>query len=190
MAPQLVLLWTLALGGAHGAQGDPLRPGVSLVAAELEDFAFEPDGRPAQGALVVSSAGGKAVANGEGWYRLAVDLPLEATSLQVTAVGAAGRSRLASRSVGLAGGPGRIAVGPLFLAPGSSCSPSWLPAFGGRGTDAFVHALAVYDDGSGPALYAGGSFGTWGAWPRAASRDGTARAGRPWAAAWTPPSMP
>ena len=43
-----------------------------------------------------------------------------------------------------------------------------------------VYALAVFDDGSGPALYAGGDFTTAGGVAGATtSRSGTARAGRP-----------
>ena len=41
---------------------------------------------------------------------------------------------------------------------------AWLPVQGsqGRGTDGVVRSLLVWDDGSGPALYAGGSFTTAG----------------------------
>lgn len=40
-----------------------------------------------------------------------------------------------------------------------SCTPMWLANFGGaQGLNARVNALAVFDDGSGPALYAGGIF--------------------------------
>src|SRR5258707_909258 len=42
----------------------------------------------------------------------------------------------------------------------SGCQPAWLPTFGGQpGIGASnVFALATFDDGSGPALYAGGDF--------------------------------
>jgi hypothetical protein len=36
--------------------------------------------------------------------------------------------------------------------------PGWSPGFGTVGVDDSVSALTVFDDGSGPALYAGGSF--------------------------------
>jgi len=39
---------------------------------------------------------------------------------------------------------------------------AWTPGFEGRGLDESVWALAVYDDGTGPALYAGGEFITAG----------------------------
>src|SRR5262245_27936933 len=42
----------------------------------------------------------------------------------------------------------------------ADCQPSWLPTFGALPVDGTVNALAVFDDGGGPALYAGGSFTT------------------------------
>src|SRR5262245_5072619 len=47
-------------------------------------------------------------------------------------------------------------------APGASaqgCQPAWLPTFGALpGVNARINAMAVFDDGSGPALYCGGDF--------------------------------
>ena len=44
-----------------------------------------------------------------------------------------------------------------------ACDLSWIPTFGFfPGVNQEVLALAVYDDGSGPALYAGGGFSTAG----------------------------
>lgn len=41
----------------------------------------------------------------------------------------------------------------------AQCQPSWIPTFGGSpGVDGDVYALAQFDDGSGSALYVGGSF--------------------------------
>src|SRR5262245_49480683 len=72
------------------------------------------------------------------------------------------------------------ASGLLFLAPAAAgqtaCQPSWVPAFGGMpGVDDIVAALAQFDDGSGPALYAGGLFTSAGgaAANRIAKWDGT-----------------
>jgi hypothetical protein len=46
---------------------------------------------------------------------------------------------------------------------GATCQPGWIPTFGGQpGTSNDVRALAVFDDGSGPALSVGGAFGTAG----------------------------
>lgn len=46
---------------------------------------------------------------------------------------------------------------PARAQVGGSCQPQWLPSSGGQ-TDAhgIVNALATFDDGTGPALYAGG----------------------------------
>lgn len=66
--------------------------------------------------------------------------------------------------------PARASVSPtLASASADACRPSWLPIFGpAPGVDGVVHttmqldlgvvALAVFDDGSGPALYAGGTI--------------------------------
>jgi hypothetical protein len=45
--------------------------------------------------------------------------------------------------------------------------------------DGHVGALAPFDDGTRPALYVGGDFTTVRVCPRAGSRDGTGRPGRP-----------
>lgn len=60
---------------------------------------------------------------------------------------------------------------------GSSCTPQWLATFGGvQGLDGTVEALAVFDDGSGAALYAGGRLESAGGQPasRVARWDGNA----------------
>src|SRR5262245_45143704 len=57
-------------------------PGAHVV---FEGFVFAPDGSPAQGAVVVTSAGGKAVVDASGHYRLEVRVPREAENVQVTA---------------------------------------------------------------------------------------------------------
>ncbi len=162
-------LAALALGLSASTQGgvSPVEPGAELARIEdagssvlvaFEGFVFEPDGAPAEGAVVVSSAGGQAVADWHGCYRLEARVPIDAESLRITAVGRASRNLLASTSVGLPAAPGLVRVAPLWL-EGSSCQPSWLPTFGGQpGTEYHVYALTVFDDGAGPALYAGGYF--------------------------------
>src|SRR6185295_9162926 len=95
-----VLCWlaALALGGSasaqdlrrlegEGAPTDVQEEVESRVPVVLEGFVSNPDGSPAEGAVVVSSAGGKAVADVRGWYQLEAPVPLEAESVQVTAVG-------------------------------------------------------------------------------------------------------
>ncbi len=48
--------------------------------------------------------------------------------------------------------------GSLDICP-LNCQPFWQTYLGGRlGMDAAIRAMIVYDDGTGPALYAGGSF--------------------------------
>ena len=58
----------------------------------------------------------------------------------------------------------------------AACAAEWIPTYGGYPSPTFyegaVLALAVYDDGHGPALYAGGSFGPSGANNYVARWDG------------------
>jgi hypothetical protein len=119
-----------------------------------------PDGSPARGAVVVSSAGRSAAVGADGSFafELAVDPAEAAVELTAVANGSQG-SLVAQRTIdGLHGGSSRNA-GTLHLAASGGCVPEWIPTFGGTlGPNERVLALAVYDDGSGPALYAGGVF--------------------------------
>ncbi len=133
-----------------------------------------PNGEPAQGAVVVTSAGGEAVSDADGAFALEIDVPLETASIQVTAVAAAraGAGNLvASTRVTLLASLGTTSVGRLVLASMSSCQPTWLPAFGGQpgvsggGTSGSLHALTVFNDGSGAALFVGGEFTSAGGVP-------------------------
>jgi hypothetical protein len=180
MQVTLRFLGSFALGAAALAQGS-----ATVGPEELEEtgspvvfegFVFAPDGSPAQGAVVVTSAGGKAVVDASGHYRLETRVPREAEHVQVTAVGSGGQKLVASARVGVSSTTGSVRVDPLSLVQGSTCSPSWLPTFGEYpGTDGLITALAVYDDGSGPALYAGGGFTIAGGAPanRIARWDGS-----------------
>jgi hypothetical protein len=49
-------------------------------------------------------------------------------------------------------------------AASAQCTPAWTPGFGPaeQGLNGPVYALAAYDDGTGPALYAGGAFSSAG----------------------------
>jgi len=138
---------------------------VPNVAAEdcvevtFEGVVLAPDGAPADEAVVVSSAGGQVVADSDGAFRLDVQVAVGAGAVQLTAVAGGGGRLLASKRVPVPAVPGPVRVGSLQLARSSSCSPSWLPTFGGQpGTSNEVKALLVFDDGGGPALYAGGYF--------------------------------
>ena len=181
MTRELVLC-TITLASSFGpVVAEPVQEGGLAFEVEerltlvFEGFVSEADGSPAEGAVVVSSAGGKAVTDPRGRYRLEVLVPIDAQRVQVTAVGRGSQSSRASVSVALPlSDP--VSVGPLQLAQGNGCSPSWLPTFGEfPGTSLDVGALAVFDDGGGPDLYVGGSF-SW-AGGTAASRiarwDGT-----------------
>ena len=148
-----------ALAGSAGAQ----TASVETVPIVLTGRVVGPDGAPHEGAVVVSSAGGRAITDARGTWRLEVEVPLDASSVQVTAVaGGAGGSTVASGQVAITGSS-TASSGTLMLGPGGCCQPSWVPTFGedpgvAGGSSGYVFALAVYDDGSGPALYVGGSF--------------------------------
>ena len=167
----LLWSWTLAavslgaLGGA-AAQGSPgkagaeraIEDGAAWASFVLAGNVREPDGTPAQGAVVSSSAGGQAVTSAAGAFRLEVVVPVEALEVQITAVGANGLSS-ASTVVACSSPSGRIGIGTLHLARRSTCTPSWVPTFGSMpGANGTPLAWAVFDDGSGPAVYAGGDF--------------------------------
>lgn len=135
--------------------------GSNSVAFTFAGVVRSPNGRPAQGAVVVSSAGGEAITDSDGNFLLETQVPREAESVQVTAVG--GGKLLASQSVTLVPSTGNVTVAPLQLAVSTTCTPSWLPTFGeAPGTNGTILALAVFDDGNGAALYAGGDFTTAG----------------------------
>jgi hypothetical protein len=51
-----------------------------------------------------------------------------------------------------------IAVLAVSAASGQLCPPDWLPANFAQTVDGSVLCMAVYDNGTGPKLYAGGSF--------------------------------
>jgi hypothetical protein len=168
--------------GVHLVSPDTRVERVGIQSSEdsgsffFEGFVHSPDGTPAEGAVVVSSAGGQAVTDAGGRFRLEVRSFLGAESVQITAVGRAGGNLVASRQVALPAVPGSVWAGALGLARGSTCSPSWLPTFGERpGMDNSVSALTVFDDGGGAALYAGGAFTTAGgvAASRIAQWDGS-----------------
>jgi len=162
---ELTSLFLSALGSLapatalESAHVDP--PDVAPIV--LDGFVLAPDGAPAQGAVVVSSEGGHAVTDAAGRYRLEVALPHDVERVRITACGPAGANETASAVHFLSGTAASERVAPLLLVRGASCRPAWLPTFGGLpGTTGDVFALAVHDDGTGPALYVGGDFGVAG----------------------------
>jgi hypothetical protein len=125
----------------------------------LEGLVVDAEGAPAGGAVIVTSAGGQTVAGRGGAFRLALALPGDVLELNVTAVRTVGvATQAGSRRVTIQGAWDVLAVGTLALSSGG-CQPAWLPTFGAY-TDLNepAYALAAFDDGHGPALYAGGSF--------------------------------
>ncbi len=157
--------------GAAGTRDDlddlseraPAREAARLEGFVLDGVVFDRDGNPVEGAVVVSSAGGQAVTDASGSYRLVVELPLDATEVQVTAVGRGGRNQAASTRVVLPpvrnGSASATHVAPLRLLRGSTCLPSWLPTFGERPGIYRLNALVAFDGGGSPVLYAAGEFG-------------------------------
>lgn len=136
----------------------------------IEGQVLLPDGRPAAGAVVVSSAGGLAEVGADGQYLLEVEVPLDAEAVQMSAIAnGAGGSLSARRTLsvpGPGGTTGTIDAEVLYLSAGSGCSPDWLPTFGGLpGVDLLIDSFASFDDGSGPALFVGGHFESAGGLP-------------------------
>src|SRR5262245_44981949 len=67
----------------NGASRTALVP-LETVPTVLEGSVLTSEGLPAEGAVVVSSAGGRAVTRTNGWFRLEVELPRDARSVQLT----------------------------------------------------------------------------------------------------------
>ncbi|MBX3372811.1 MAG: hypothetical protein KF817_03175 [Phycisphaeraceae bacterium] len=60
--------------------------------------------------------------------------------------------------VGVRYGAGDHPGGLDTVRAATGCEGSWLPGFGRPGMEPVVHAIVVFDDGSGPALFASGLF--------------------------------
>jgi hypothetical protein len=138
----------------------PERHETQTVTTRLSGTLVDPRGSPLARAVVVSSAGGQAISGADGSFRLSVMLAPSASSLRVTAASGSGQDALlASAEVVTPAAGGTLEIGTLHASLTSGCQPAWLPTFGGQpGTNGDVWALAVFDDGSGPALYVGGQF--------------------------------
>src|SRR5688572_25140968 len=135
-----------------------------------------PNGSPAPGAVVVTSAGGRALTAADGSFAVEAEVPLDAVHVEVMAVASDGTEPggLVASAIAATSTSSRLAsAGRLVLALPASCAPRWLPAFGEPpGTDGrdishqgAVKALATFDDGSGPALFVGGEFSAAGSSP-------------------------
>jgi hypothetical protein len=142
-------------------------PPEETAPARFTGRAVLPDGRPVEGAVVVTSAGGKAVSGEDGSFELEVLVPLSAQRLHLTAVaGSGGSSGSLLASAVLSAPFGEASAGELVLESSASCSPDWIPTFGEMpGVQNLVRAMAVFDDGSGPALFVAGPFNGAGSTP-------------------------
>jgi hypothetical protein len=177
MKPLALLLLAMAfslpagLAAARQSSSGPLidHPPAEVSAGRSAPVVLEgrvvSDGAvPAAGAVVVSSAGGQAVTESDGRFRLSINLPDNAQSVQVTAVANGNASdKVATTRVSDLSAGVTAHVDLLILQQSSGCRPNWLPTFGsGAGLTGAARAFAVFDDGSGsgPALYVAGLSGS------------------------------
>ncbi len=157
----LAFLSIVAWPSPRGAGGEGVERSSAASRTIFVGRVLRPEGVPAGGAVVVTSAGGRAVTGADGSFEIALDATLAAERVEVTAVVDEG-----VRSAGLFASalvvPPSLApltnVGALVLAPVASCQARWFPTFGGLRVNGDVRALQVFDDGQGAALYAGGDF--------------------------------
>ena len=138
---------------------------VASFPAVIVGRVLTPDHRPAAGAVVVSSTGVQGTAAADGRFELAVDVPLEAECVEVSALLQDRRGRgslVASARCTSSGSGAALLAGSLVLAR-EACGPTWLPTSGPRnGVETEAYALAAFDDGSGLALYvAAGNVRRW-----------------------------
>src|SRR5262245_41941522 len=159
---------TAVPGREHALVAGVEDPAARIETAQIETAptvlfgcVLDADGAPREGAMVTSSAGGRTLTDARGEFQLEVAVPLDASSVQVTAV-AGGGSLVASAPVALTGSS-TTPSGTLLLLQDGGCQPSWVPTFGRPpGFNDTVWAATVFDDGSGPALYAAGRYvGKW-----------------------------
>jgi hypothetical protein len=85
---------------------------------------------------------------------------LQQADVQIAAsAGSAHGSMVASAEIPAPSVGGTIPAGTFTSQVTTSCQPTWLSTFGSQpGLGGIVRSLVVFDDGSGPALYAGGYF--------------------------------
>ncbi len=154
---------TLRFAPSESLEFESSGPNIASVTRSFVGVVYALDGTLAEGAIVVSSAGGKAATDAFGKFRLEVQVPRDAEHVSVTAIGRGSGTHVASQRVPLSLPIGPVSTVSLQLSQSSACIPSWLPTFGQQpGTrNAFpfeINALATFDDGTGLDLYAGGHF--------------------------------
>ncbi len=115
-------------------------------------------GDPVVGAVVSSGFGSTAVSVADGSFSIEAMVPSRVSGTTVSAVATIRGQTYSGSSVALIVPNGYSDAGQIVLTPSSLCDAAWVPAFGGRPLTGEVNAFAVFDDGAGPALYAGGQF--------------------------------
>ena len=145
--------------GSWGACPDPsptVFTGVVVLA----------DGTPVANAVVVTDFGGSATSGKGGVYELLLTLDESQDSVTVSAIASLGGTTYqGSQVVSPVIAGESYEVDPIVVeSKGEECTGGfdWLPGFAAPGTDGVVRTLTVFDDGTGPALYAGGGFATAG----------------------------
>ncbi|QOC21811.1 hypothetical protein IC757_12305 [Wenzhouxiangella sp. AB-CW3] len=128
---------------------------VRVQAVVADDFE-----RPVDGAAVIDRAEVEAVVGTDGIVSLDAPIDGGTESVQLTAVRTGrGGNHSGQLEVERLNGEQSQDEGRITIANDEGCDLQWLPGFGGtQGPDGHVSALAVFDDGNGPALYAAGSF--------------------------------
>ncbi|MCC5786479.1 MAG: hypothetical protein JJU33_07250 [Phycisphaerales bacterium] len=153
-----------SLGAAPGHSGVPADDGADeWIAPVLEEFlvtarVVDGSGRPVEGAVVITAVGGKGVSDADGLVRMRVRMDPAADRLRVSAVHTEGAETWTGSTIAEAAG-GVVDAGEIPVVMRSGCEPGWERTFGTvSGVNGRVDSLAVFDDGTGPKLYAAGEF--------------------------------
>lgn len=111
-------------------------------------------------AVLVTQWGGRGVSGPDGTFRFAVDVLDPTGPLRVTAVASVqGVTYTGTTLVSPIDLGGVTDAGVITVTSSLPCDPDWLPTFGGSlGMNGPVGAVTIFDDGTGPALYAAGDF--------------------------------
>lgn len=120
------------------------------------------DGSTVADAVVVTDLGGVAITSPAGTYALSIEIDPGATSVTLSAVATFGGTTYEGSVIVSPVEVGGVNEAPsiVVLPVGGGCAGehAWIPGIGQPGINGSVKAMAIFDDGSGPALYVGGSF--------------------------------